>query len=89
MYIEDPFDKMKPPIRTETVEFNEPRDYHEFFHDDLMPFRGQYAGKPERAHTRLCRFDEHGDHTSMSDDCPHFAASDQEGLTVQKGWTCQ
>lgn len=91
MYLEDPFEKTLPPKREIPVEEEEikPRDYREYFWDD-QPASGPYfAGPPQRLHTHICRFDEEGNHISMSDRCPHFNESDEVGKQIRKGWTVQ
>lgn len=91
MYINDPFEKTLAPKREIPIEEEDikPRDYHEYFWDDQPMPGNNVVGLPQRLHTRVCRFDDEGNHISMSDKCPHFDESDEMGKQIRKGWTVQ
>lgn len=89
MYVNDPHEKAALPEVVSDLEFEEARDYHEFFYDDLPQPGGKYTGYHWGFHTDICRFDEQGRHTQMADNCPHFDLEDEEGKRILPGWTVQ
>ena len=102
MYVNDPSQLAQLPEVKKEVEFEEPRDYHEFFGDDqAKPFylpprptvRSErlpnFGEEPARIHTQVCRFNERGEHVSMAKDCPHFDGDDEMGKKIVQGWTAQ
>lgn len=88
-YINDPYELMLEPQLISEIEFEEPRDYHEFFYDDLPEPGSKYTEWHRGIHSSICVFDEHGQHVYMSDDCPHFESEDEEGKRIKQGWTVQ
>lgn len=90
MYVNAPSELAELPQVKHEIEFEEPRDYHEFFYDDARnPNYGKHADSHWGIHTQVCRFNERGEHVSMAKDCPHFDIADEEGPQIQKGWTVQ
>jgi hypothetical protein len=89
-YVNDPFElTLEPTLEDKGMEFEEPRDYHEFFHDDRPAPGSYFASREYGIQTQVCRFDSSGDHVTMAKDCPHFNAEDEEGKVIRKGWTVQ
>lgn len=90
-YVNDPSELALLPIpESEIYEDEEPRDYHEYFHDDVPPAGYAQTGYPEFLYTEVtCHFNELGEHTYMSRNCPHFDMEDQEGRRIRKNWTVQ
>lgn len=89
MYVSDPFDKIFPPhLIDNPIEDDEPRDYHDFFWDDITQGSNHIQGSRRTLHTQVCKFVD-GVHTQMARDCPHFNMEDEEGRLIQKGWTAQ
>lgn len=92
MYLQDPHDKaLLPELESASLEdlLEEPRDYHEFFWDDTPLDSGRQIGYHHPIHAQVCRFNGRGEHIVMARNCPHFEMEDQEGKTIQKGWTAQ
>ena len=87
-FVNDPWDKAIPPKGVSTIEEVATRDYHEFFWDEAVQ-RSLSVGKPQRAYTQVCRFNEAGEHISFARDCPHFNQEDEMGRPVRKGWSVQ
>jgi len=89
-YVNDPSELALLPEKISVVEEEEPRDYHEFFYDDIPAEGGRYAGSPEMLYTEVtCHFNELGEHIYMSPKCPHFDMEDEEGRRVNPSWTVQ
>ena len=89
MYVNEPSELALLPELKEEIDFEEPRDYHEFFWDDQPGDPGKYAAWHRGIHTQVCRFDPEGNHVTMARDCPHFELEDEEGKRIQEGWTVQ
>jgi hypothetical protein len=90
MYINDPFDLAQPPVFEEEEIFeDEPRDYHDFFGDDIVLYPHKYAGYDYGVQTQTCKFDDEGKHYQMAENCPHYDAVDEEGPRIVPGWTVQ
>lgn len=89
-YINDPFELAVPPkLQDSEIDFEEePRDYHDFFYDDIhiSPDNTLYHSG---IYTEACRFDEVGEHTYIAKNCPHFDAANEEGPRIRQGWTIQ
>lgn len=90
MYVNDPSEKAQLPIRTSPVEDEEPRPAADFFWDDTsLGARSLPYQMPINVYHEICRFDEHGEHTQMGKNCPHFEPSDEMGRNIVPGWTVQ
>jgi len=90
MYVNDPFALAEPPVLEEEEFFeDEPRDYHDFFGDDIVFYPHKYAGQGYGAQAQVCKFDDAGNHYQMAKDCPHYDAVDEEGPRIVPGWTVQ
>lgn len=90
-YVNDPSEKaLLPTILVPEEELlAEPRDYHEFFYDDLPKYDPKFAGSPYQPYTQVCVFDEEGNHTSMAHNCPHYDMEDETGRKIRGSWTVQ
>lgn len=89
-YVNDPVELTLLPQTFDDVTEEEPRDYHEFFRDDVPPESGKYVGLPEMLYTEVtCKFNHRGEHIYMSENCPHFNMEDEEGRRIREGWTVQ
>lgn len=92
-YVNDPSEKALLPtiLVPEEDLLEEPRDYHEFFGDDLPAqiVEPKFAGSPYQPYTQVCRFNEDGEHTAMAYNCPHFDMEDETGRRIVDGWTVQ
>lgn len=89
-YVNDPVELAYPPVlEDKNIESEEPRDYHEFFYDDLPYSFSRSVDHETGIHTDVCRFDDSGNHVLISGKCPHFDIEDEEGKIVKPGWTVQ
>lgn len=89
MYVSDPTDLMRAPVHEQGEEDIEPRDYHDFFHDDRPALGQKFTGRPDNLHTEVCRLNPDGTHITMAEHCPHFSTEDEMGRPVTPGWTIQ
>lgn len=89
MYINDPFELMLKPKLASDIEYDEPRDYHDYFWDDQQMGPPRYADDEIGIYSDICVFDSSGDHLYMAENCPHFDAEDEEGKRIVPGWTAQ
>jgi len=89
-WLPDPFQAAQPPtVELIEEELEEPRDYHDYFWDDIRYSQGRDAVRDSGMHMETCRFDENGDHVTMAEHCPHFDVEDETGKRIQPGWTVQ
>lgn len=91
-WVNEPSDLAQlPQLEQSDVFEDEPADPLDKFWEEasMSVYGGVSTGYRQGAHVRVCRFDEYGNHTSMSDDCPHYDSSDEEGPRVRPGWTVQ
>jgi len=88
-YVNDPWDKTLPPVIEQAEDlFEEPRDYHEFFYDDLPPSSNRELGYQHGLQSEVCRFKD-GKHITMAPNCPHFDEYDEMGRKIREGWVAQ
>lgn len=89
-YVNDPSELALLPEMEEDLQLEEPRDYHEFFHDDLQGLNmSPTVGWQRGINTQVCRFNSSGEHIAMAEDCPHFDMEDELGKRIRPGWTVQ
>jgi hypothetical protein len=88
-WITDPHDLAKlPQLEYSDLDLDEPEDPDDKFWEEVnnLPDTVSYH---QGIHVDICRFDEQGSHTVMSNNCPHYDAADELGPVVRQGWTVQ
>ena len=94
MYVNNPDEKaMLPELdKASIIEqlMEEPPDPREAFWEEASKVDSARSVDYHGAiHAQVCRFNSRGEHVIMARDCPHFETEDEEGKTIQKGWTAQ
>lgn len=92
MYVNDPYDKIQPPVNLTEPEEEEILipSLDSAFWDEIPSPQEKSAGTESfPLHVDVCRFDEAGNHTLIADNCPHFVESDELGRNIKSGWTVQ
>ena|SRR5271170_7201974 len=93
-WVNEPSDLAQlPQLEQSDVFDDEPQDPQQEFWEEIGdPVLTGYNAAYHReiiTHRRVCVFDDNGNHIQMSESCPHYESSDEEGLRVSPGWTVQ